>query len=80
MLTPFDIFALVVNYSTERNASLRECDDFLYRGQRLDAQHCYSLLLGEDTDVRLQAEAAWSLGDLKLANSHFQTSIKQYPE
>ena len=80
LLTPFDIFALVVNYSTERNASLRECDDFLYRGQRLDAQHCYSLLLGEDTDVRLQAEAAWSLGDLKLANSHFQTSIKQYPE
>ena len=75
-----DVSALGLNYSMERDASLRDCDDLLYRGERLGAQRCYSSLLSNSADVRVQAEVAWSLGDLKSANTHFQSAVKLYPE
>jgi tetratricopeptide (TPR) repeat protein len=73
-------YALDVDYSPARNIELQACDVHLYRGQRSEAELCYGALLTKSQDARIRGEASWSLGDLRTANSYFQTAVEIYPE
>ncbi|NNC66098.1 MAG: tetratricopeptide repeat protein, partial [Gammaproteobacteria bacterium] len=72
--------ALHFEYSDDRPDELRACDALEYRGERFDADDCYAALRVSGSDPRVRAEAAWSLGDLRAANSQFQEAIDLYPE
>ena len=68
------------DYSKERDAELSACDSYLYSGDRSEAELCYGALLTKSQDARIRAEASWSLGDLRTANSYFQTALEIYPD
>jgi tetratricopeptide (TPR) repeat protein len=72
--------ALTIEYALDRPAELVACDEPLYRGARADAEACYRRLVAGSTDVRIKADAARALGDVRTANSLFQEGIKQFPE
>ncbi len=72
--------ALHFEYSNDRPDELKACDTLEYRGQRFDADDCYAALRVSGSDPRIRAEAAWSLGDLRAANTQFQQAIELYPE
>ncbi|MDH3420530.1 MAG: tetratricopeptide repeat protein [Gammaproteobacteria bacterium] len=72
--------ALNFEYSSDRPDELRDCDALEYRGERYDADDCYAALRVSGSDPRVRAEAAWSLGDLRAANTQFQEAIDLYPE
>jgi tetratricopeptide (TPR) repeat protein len=77
--------AYEIDYSTERAAELRACDAHYFRGRRAEARTCFSGLLGADGDPRIQAEAAWALGDadassIETANELFREAIEKFPE
>jgi len=72
--------ALNFEYSNDRPDELRECDALEYRGERFAADDCYAGLLISNADPRVRAESAWSLGDLRAANTQFQEAIDEYPE
>ncbi|NIW23872.1 MAG: tetratricopeptide repeat protein, partial [Gammaproteobacteria bacterium] len=72
--------AINFDYSNDRPEALRECDALEYSGQRFDADDCYAALRVNGSDPRVRAEAAWSLGDLRAANTQFQEAIDQYPD
>ena len=71
---------LEFDYSKERDAELSACDSYLYSGERTEAELCYGALLTKNQDARIRAEASWSLGDLRTANSYFQTALEIYPD
>ena len=71
---------LEFDYSKERDAELSACDSYLYSGERTEAELCYGALLTKSQDARIRAEASWSLGDLRTANSYFQTALEIYPD
>ena len=73
-------FGLTIDYSLDRPAVLSPCDVQAYRGERLRAAECYAGIQAGGTDPRIRAEAAWSLGDLRAANSHFQAAMDAYPD
>jgi tetratricopeptide (TPR) repeat protein len=72
--------ALTFDYSADRPDALKACDALAHRGEVLPAGDCYAALRARDADPRIRAEAAWSLGDLRGANTQFQAAIEQYPE
>ncbi len=78
----WSVQAVAINfeYSSDRPDELRECDALEYRGDRFDADDCYAALRVSGSDPRIRAEAAWSLGDLRAANTQFQEAIGLYPE
>jgi tetratricopeptide (TPR) repeat protein len=75
-----DTYALEFDYSSARDPELQTCDAHLYRGERSEAELCYGALLTKSQDARVRGEASWSLGDLRTANSYFQTAVEIYPE
>ncbi len=74
------VHGLEFDYSNDRDPELRSCDAHLYRGERIEAERCYGALLTKSQDARIRAEASWGLGDLRTANSYFQTAIEIYPD
>ena len=72
--------AFRIEYGADRQAELATCDQALYTGQRGEARSCYRALLATHDDVRIKAEAARSLGDLRAANGFFQTALEAYPD
>ena len=72
--------ALTIEYARDRAPELIACDRPLYRGQRADADACYRNLVAGTADVRIRADAARALGDVRTANSLFQEALKQYAE
>ena len=73
-------YAFEIDYSSARDSELRICDAHLYTGNRSEAELCYGALLSKSQDARVRGEASWSLGDLRTANSYFQTAVEIYPE
>ena len=73
-------YGLEFDYSSARDAELRTCDAHLYSGDRAEAELCYGSLLTKSQDARVRGEASWSLGDLRTANSYFQTALEIYPD
>jgi tetratricopeptide (TPR) repeat protein len=72
--------ALTIEYSLDRPEALVACDGQAYRGARTEAAACYRNLLAQNADTRIKADAAQALGDVRTANSLFQSAIKEYPE
>ena len=60
--------ALLVHYDTGRETVLRACDDLRYRGDEAAATTCYEALLEGEGSVRVRADAAAALGDVRTAN------------
>jgi len=73
-------YGLIFDYSPDRPEELKACDALEHRGERLPAGDCYAALETRHADPRIRAEAAWSLGNLRSANTHFQAAIAQYPD
>lgn len=80
LLSTSSVHGLNIDYSDDRDAELRACDAHRYGGERTEAERCYGALLTKSQDARILAEASWSLGDLRTANSYFQTAIETYPD
>jgi len=72
--------AQAFDYSADRETSLRVCDQYFYRGEKLEADRCYSGLLVNSDDAVVRAEAAWRKGDLTAANAYFRTAVELAPE
>ena len=69
-----------IDYSADRAEALRSCDDHYFHGREADAARCYSALVGSADDPRIQAEAAWVLGNIDSSNEFFKLAIAAYPE
>ncbi len=69
-----------IDYSAERGAALRDCDEYYYRGDRFEADGCYAELLTQSDDAAVRAEAAWRRGDLTAANAYFRTAVEITPD
>ena len=74
------VLAQVFDYSADRDAAVRDCDQHFHRGERLEAGACYAALLGDSDDAVVRAEAAWRTGDLQAANAYFRTAVEIDPE
>jgi tetratricopeptide (TPR) repeat protein len=72
--------ALTIEYALDRPAALVACDEQLYRGARAEANACYRSLVAGAADTRVKADAARALGDVRTANTLFQTALKEFPE
>jgi tetratricopeptide (TPR) repeat protein len=72
--------ALTLEYALDRPAPLIACDELAYRGARAEAQACYVNLRAQSPDPRIKADAARAAGDVRAANSFFQTAIDEYPD
>jgi tetratricopeptide (TPR) repeat protein len=72
--------ALTLEYALDRPAELVACDEHAYRGARAEAQACYVNLRAQSPDARIKADAARAAGDVRAANSFFQTAIGEYPD
>src|SRR5262245_11226117 len=64
-----------IDYDPRRAAVLRPCDEHRYHGRIEDAKNCYQPLLSSQSPM-IRAEAAWALGDLKLANETFRELVQ----
>ncbi len=65
-----------IQYDPQRSEQLRACDDQQQRGRIDQARQCYTRLYQSSGDLLTQAEAAWALGDVKVANSTFQEAAR----
>jgi len=74
------IEARQIHYGAITDPALLACDKLDWAGQQPAAESCYRNLLQQTTDPALQAEARWALGDIKGANTLFQSAVKLRPE
>lgn len=80
LLVASPTIAYTIDYSGERDAALLPCDQLYWSGEQAAAQECFTNLIFESTDVFLQAEASWALGDVRRANNLFATAVTQNPD
>src|SRR5690606_9385228 len=59
---------------------LLACETQLWRGQRTEAQTCYTDLLNVNQPLLVRAESLWALGDLQGANTFFQQTVNAEPD
>jgi tetratricopeptide (TPR) repeat protein len=71
--------ALTIEYARDRAPELVKCDQLAYRGERAEAQACFTSLVASSMDSRIKADAARASGDVRAANSFFQAALKEYP-
>jgi tetratricopeptide (TPR) repeat protein len=64
-----------IDYDPRRASELRACDEHQNHGRVEQARSCYSQLLNSSNMI-MQAEAAWALGDLKRANECFRDVVQ----
>ena len=69
-----------IHYGAIDDPQLLACDKLAWAGQQQQAGSCYRELLQQTTDVAIQAEISWALGDVKNANSLFQSAVKLNPD
>src|SRR6187549_1346609 len=63
------------DYDPQRPATLRACDDNRDHGKTTEARTCYEQLLRSQSDLLIQAEAAWALDDVRRANDLFRQAV-----
>ncbi|MCP5143726.1 MAG: hypothetical protein H6978_02765 [Gammaproteobacteria bacterium] len=71
--------AYQIDYSADRPASLRPCDEMLWHGQRGAAQVCYGELLQSNPDTLVRAEIAWANDDVRGAHELFKAAVRERP-
>ena len=64
----------------KRGAALGPCDEHMDHGRRQQGRACYLALLKRDSDLGVQAEAWWGVGDFKQANELFRAALAAEPE
>jgi tetratricopeptide (TPR) repeat protein len=69
-----------IHYGAVDNAELLACDSLHWRGQVSEADTCYRNILGGAAPPGIQAEAAWALNDLQLANNLFREASSIDPD
>ncbi len=67
-------------YGAVDYSDLVNCETLHWSGQSAQARNCYNSLLALSHPTEVRAEAAWALGDLKTANSLFQSAVNANPE
>lgn len=80
LLAATSAMAYTIDYSGERDPMLLPCDQLYWSGEQAQAQECFTDLIFETTNVVVQAEAAWALGDVRRANNLFATAVSQNPD
>lgn len=69
------------HYGALENEDLLACEAQYWRGERTEAAACYRALAATPSQPpELRAEAMWALGDVKTANSLFQTAVQSSPD
>jgi len=71
VLLSFDAYALTIHYGNDRHEAFDECDQHAYIGENAQATACYESLIDHD-ELLVQADAAASLGDVRLANKLYR--------
>ncbi len=79
-LVPASAMVRQIHYGVIDDPQLLACDKLAWTGQQQQAGSCYRELLQQTGDVAIQAEISWALGDLKNANSLFQSAVKLRPD
>jgi len=69
-----------IHYGSITDPDLLRCDRLSWTGQQPAAANCYRVLLAGNSTAAVKAEAAWALGDLKLANQHFRFATSANPD
>ena len=69
-----------IHYGAVNDASLAQCDELEWRGDRQRSEPCYRDILASDAVAHVRAEAAWALGDLHEANRLFQSAGTAAPD
>lgn len=64
-----------IDYDPRRPVELRPCDEHRHHGRSEQARACYAKLLESPTPI-VQAEAAWAVGDIQLANRMFRDIVQ----
>ena len=75
-----EVVARSIHYGALSYPELDQCDAFHIRGERTQARQCYRQLISSSDDLLVQAESTWAIGDIKNANTLFQTAVKSDPE
>ena len=69
------------HYGALEHEGLLQCEDLYWHGERTEAAACYqSLMRNLAQPPQIRAEAMWAQGDVKTANSLFQTAVQSAPE
>ncbi len=66
-----------IPYGAVNYADLARCDEAFYSGRISPATRCYQELLASGAPLAERAEAAWAIGDVKAANTLFQSAMAQ---
>ena len=74
-----NLYARSIHYGAINDLDLNRCDDMQWNGNYQSAQRCYLHLLQVSDDILLKAEATWAMGDIKTANSFFQSAVEHFP-
>lgn len=69
-----------IHYGAVDDPGLLKCDRLEWNGEKQVARQCYRDLLQGTGDPGIQAEISWALGDIKSANSLFQSAVKMMPD
>ena len=73
------LYARSIHYGAINDSDLNTCDKFEWTGDQQSARQCYRQLFQSKDQALIQAEAAWALGDIKTANTLFQSAAKASP-
>jgi len=77
---PSAAVARPIHYGAIEHVGLQQCDALEWAGNIQSARQCYQELLQQTHDPALQAEISWVLGDIKSANSLFQSATRLMPD
>ncbi len=69
-----------IHYGAVTDPDLLRCDRLHWQGRLAESDPCYRELLRTHGSVAVQAEVAWALGDLQLANQLFRDAARNNPE
>ncbi len=69
-----------IHYGAINDPGLLACDQLDWNGKKQQAVDCYRSLQQQKREPAILAEVSWALGDIKEANTLFQTAVKLNPD
>lgn len=69
-----------IHYGAIDDDGLNGCDRLDWSGEIQASLLCYRQILAERADPLIRAEATWALGDIKGANTLFQSAVQAAPD
>ncbi len=80
LFDPGTLMARSMHYGAISMPGLEQCDEMQWRGELVQARQCYGQLISSNPELLVQAESTWALGDIKSANTLFQSAVKADPD